>query len=220
MMPTIEVLDMELSTYWLMCILGILFIFLLSIFRKDKYEYSLLQSIFMAAAISFFGILGVCVLGYIQSGFKTINTSFMGALIFTPICVGFFSIIIGKKFLSGMLFSVPGICLMGCLMKFGCYFTGCCGGKIIDGIQIPIQLIEALISLVIFIVILLVEMKKKKYILALYLLLYSVTRFIIEYFRDVRYDFIGMSMGQVTSLVVFGLSLLYFCIINKYHVEM
>lgn len=77
-----------------------------------------------------------------QSGFKSTSLSFMGALIFTPLLVGLIGLILKTNYLNTLSFSITSIAIIGVFMKLGCFFNGCCGGKYINGIEIPIQLIH------------------------------------------------------------------------------
>ena len=215
MMPVIDFFGYELSTYWLCCSVGIWLIILLSILRKDIYQLSTLFALLCALCISIFGIIGVFILGYIQSGFKHFQSSFMGALIFTPIMVGVIGVVFKKRFCQVVSFSIPGICLMGSIMKLGCFFVGCCGGITINGIKVPIQIIESVISLLIFFVVIFCEIKLQLKILIapIYLLTYAFLRFFIEFFRDTERNILGISMGQFTAILVFVLGIVYLVLI-------
>ena len=85
----------------------------------------------------------------------------------------------------------------------------------------PSQLYEALLEGIILFLLLLFFWKKKKFktpgkLSALFLIIYSIFRFIIEYFRvpdqQLGYPLLNLTMGQLISLVFFiiGLSLYYF----------
>lgn len=78
---------------------------------------------------------------------------------------------------------------------------------------LPVQLFEALFNLVLFFVLVWVYKRRKRdgIVLAVYLLLYPVGRFCIEFLRgDERVRMAGLSIAQVVSigLFVFGLVLL------------
>lgn len=80
----------------------------------------------------------------------------------------------------------------------------------------PVQLYEALLSWSIFVVMLIIYRRYKKapalFFLFLYMLLYFVGRFIVEYFKDFRghnWD-ISLDMGQILSILPVLISLVYF----------
>ena len=113
--------------------------------------------------------------------------------------------------------------------RIGCFLSGCCYGiecgfgvyfkySSAPGCQdvkrFPVQLIEALILLVIFLVLLWQYDKKNKtgkFIFKLYLFLYSFCRFFLEFFRGDDYrGFIGFfSTSQIISIIIFVIVLLW-----------
>ncbi len=77
--------------------------------------------------------------------------------------------------------------------RIGCLLAPCCYGKVTDawyGIQmggqkrVPTQLYEAIFLLVLFGLFAYRVLKKKSYNLPLYMVLYGIWRFVIEFFRD------------------------------------
>lgn len=113
--------------------------------------------------------------------------------------------------------------------RVGCYFAGCCYGLPYNGpfariynesvgltpLNIPlfpIQLLEALCLFILFIALLVVYFKSKKYgfSTSVYLMLYSVLRFIIEFFRGdkERGVFMGFSTSQYISVIIFIIGIL------------
>lgn len=117
--------------------------------------------------------------------------------------------------------------------RIGCFCAGCCYGKpasygfgvvytapVSDapvGVRlIPVQLYEAAFNLALFIVMAVIDKKKptNKILLPVYLLSYSIERFVIEYFRydEIRGDFLWFSTSQWISIGLFmcGIIILIF----------
>lgn len=114
--------------------------------------------------------------------------------------------------------------LFHAISRIGCFVGGCCFGiesesfvsieystrifgEIDTSYRIPIQLIEAVFNIVIFIYLLLLLRKDEwinKHILRRYLLIYSIGRFIIEFYRgDLTRGVInGISFSQIVSIVI------------------
>lgn len=109
--------------------------------------------------------------------------------------------------------------------RIGCFCAGCCYGKPYDGIGavvfpegsfaipgvklFPVQLVEAFMLLCISFIILYMQLKKKfYYTIELYLILYAITRFVLEYFRydEIRGRFWGFSTSQWISVALAGAS--------------
>lgn len=106
----------------------------------------------------------------------------------------------------------PALALGHAFGRIGCFFSGCCYGKNTDCFlavsqKHPTQLYEAFGNLIIFFILhnLLKKSHKDGYIFVLYIVMYSVLRFAVEFFRgDDRGVFIfGLSPAQNISIIVF-----------------
>jgi phosphatidylglycerol:prolipoprotein diacylglycerol transferase len=130
----------------------------------------------------------------------------------------------------------PGIALGHTIGRLGCFSAGCCWGKPttswigvkfteraseltgvpIDSALVPTQLIEAGANLLIFVALLWMTRRRafEGQIIFAYLMLYSVVRFTIEFWRDdPRGHVLWFSTSQAIALVLFPVSLalaLYF----------
>ena len=128
----------------------------------------------------------------------------------------------------------PGIALGHAVGRIGCLFAGCCYGKVCDlpiAIKFtnsdslaplnvflhPTQIYSMISNLIIFFTLLWLQ-KRKKFdgmVFLIYIILYSLFRSIIEFFRgdfrgDFIFDFISMSQG-----IGFMVSLIAFVILIK-----
>jgi len=129
----------------------------------------------------------------------------------------------------------PGIALGHAVGRIGCLFAGCCYGKVCDlpiAIKFtnsdslaplnvflhPTQVYSMISNLIIFFTLLWLQ-KRKKFdgmVFLIYIILYSLFRSIIEFFRgdfrgDFIFDFISMSQG-----IGFMVSLIAFVILIKF----
>ena len=118
------------------------------------------------------------------------------------------------------------------IARIGCFLSGCCFGKIYEGVlsinyitiingnidkhmRFPVQLIEALFEFLFFLYLLnLLNSNgwKRKKILIRYLIFYSIFRFMFEYLRgDIRRGLIyGISFSQCISVFIWmSLGFLY-----------
>lgn len=104
------------------------------------------------------------------------------------------------------------------IARLGCLFAGCCYGKeyygflsiyyIVKSVHcFPIQLIEAILNITLGIALWYIKSQNKYMgcLINIYLLSYSVYRFILEFWRgdDVRGIFFGLSSSQYISMTVF-----------------
>jgi phosphatidylglycerol:prolipoprotein diacylglycerol transferase len=125
----------------------------------------------------------------------------------------------------------PGIAVGHAIGRLGCFSAGCCWGKPTNswiGVRftekageltgvptdvslVPTQLIEAVINVLIFAF--LIWLRKRRQfdgqIIFAYLMIYSVARFTIEFWRaDPRGELLGLSTSQFISVVMFPVALL------------
>lgn len=156
-------------------------------------------------------------------GIKNTGIVFYGGLIGLLISYG----ILSKACKQDVyIMDVLAVCipLFHSIARIGCFLGGCCFGKeshshiainytttivsrVVTAYRIPIQLIEAGFNMVLFLYLFgLFRTKewKSKNILQRYLFIYSVGRFIIEFFRGdlVRGVIYGISFSQVISVLI------------------
>ncbi len=118
--------------------------------------------------------------------------------------------------------AAPAIAMFHCFGRVGCFLGGCCYGVESDfgfiyhnsliesanGVRrFPVQLVEAGFELILFFLLwyLLKKGKGKGILFGIYLLIYPIGRFILEFFRGDGYrGFIfGLSTSQFISIFVF-----------------
>jgi phosphatidylglycerol:prolipoprotein diacylglycerol transferase len=125
----------------------------------------------------------------------------------------------------------PSLALGNVIGRIGCFSAGCCWGTPTDswiGVRfteqahqingtpinvalLPTQLFEAGANLVIFVLLLWLRKKRAFYgqIILSYIVLYSVERFVIEFWRaDPREQIMNFSSSQFISLCLFPVALL------------
>jgi len=119
-------------------------------------------------------------------------------------------------------FVAPAIPLFHFFGRIGCFIAGCCYGiesafgftarfSLAEGAngvnRFPVQLLEALFNLLLFFLLDFFRRKNlfRRNIIYLYLLLYSVARFFIEFLRGDAYRgvFFNLSTSQIISVLIF-----------------
>ncbi|MBR1862631.1 MAG: prolipoprotein diacylglyceryl transferase [Ruminococcus sp.] len=224
-------LHIILPSYGVLAFIGFFLALMLLYFRKDKYQvdFTTFLKIFVSGAIGL--IIGSKVLfaitqiPWLIENFTLLNALllipqsgyvFYGGLIGTILGVWLY-VIKTKCCKTDAAFNMiaPAIPLFHCFGRIGCFLAGCCYGKsfhtpvsflgIITFNRVPTQLIESLYELVLFVLCLVVEkVLPKVRLIMLYLPLYAVFRFIIEFFRGdtVRGFLLGLSTSQWVSLMI------------------
>lgn len=99
----------------------------------------------------------------------------------------------------------PFLALAQSLGRIGCLLNGCCYGKTV----IPTQVYSSLSLLLIFIALRIVQQRPHKtgQVFFTYLLLYSIKRFLVEFWRtDNPVVFAHMTLFQIISIIIFVLA--------------
>lgn len=111
--------------------------------------------------------------------------------------------------------------------RVGCLLNGCCFGKVSESgiyfpahkqVLIPTQIYSSLMLIFIFIILRSMQARPHKQgeIFFAYLLMYSIKRFFIEFWRgDSMIMFLGLSLFQITSIIVFCIAVFGLILIRK-----
>lgn len=141
----------------------------------------------------FGGVLGFILTYYLIKKFSKINFNILDAIIVAP----------------------SSVLIAHSIGRIGCFLAGCCYGVHTDGKLglefpgigrvVPTQLIEAIFLLLLFVVVFILTFKFKfKYGAVIYLIVYSVFRFIIEFYRgDERGVSLVLSPSQIWCILLF-----------------
>ena len=152
---------------------------------------------------------------------------FYGGLIGGIVGVFIYSKQFKISFKSLVLILIPVVPLIHSIGRIGCLFAGCCYGMEYNGFGaitffnsllapngiplFPMQIVESICNLIIFIVILITY---KRFLgtyktVGLYLVLYSIVRFILEFFRGdlIRGIYFNLSTSQWISIILFIIGL-------------
>ncbi|MDR1511621.1 MAG: prolipoprotein diacylglyceryl transferase [Endomicrobium sp.] len=127
-------------------------------------------------------------------------------------------------------FFAPALALGHAIGRIGCFFSGCCYGKVsnlpwavmftdkhslaVKGVRLhPTQLYESIANFILFIFLYFYSGKNSKIpgiSLAIYLVIYAISRFVIEFFRDDYRGnhYLGFSISQIISVFLFIIGVL------------
>lgn len=229
--------------YGLMIAIGILAAFWVVDYRCKKYKLNSDTMFWMAVVAVVGGMLGAKILFYITrldeiikdpSVLLSIRSGWVvyGGIIGGVFACWLFCKIKGIRFSEYLDMAVPSVALAQAFGRLGCLMSGCCYGNettsrfflmFTDSDYapnhvhlIPTQPISAALNLAHFFILLFVARKAKKHgqVTGAYLTLYSVGRFIIEFYRgDLERGQVGsLSTSQFIAIFmfVFGAAILYF----------
>lgn len=216
-----ETLILKLNTYNLLIGIGIISAFLVLFFYCkiknvdfDFYKFITLNGIVSLAVGFIFASLFQSLYNYLSNknnGFILGGYTFIGGLIGGSICFLIIYFCFSKNYsqkLSSVISIIPCCITIGhAFGRLGCFCAGCCYGVETDsflGVNFPnlnakvypTQLYESLFLFVLFFVFSYLVLKKDyKQNLSLYLILYGVFRFFIEFLRG---DERGVFIGSIT----------------------
>ena len=206
MLPIINIFNFSISTYAIAFAIGIALDFLLVIYinkffneqRTDViccFPYWIIS--FCIGAKLFYIIENVDLFSSVNyyilsSGFSFTGGMVGGFLVIFLYCMQYK--IKYRNLLQIYIIVFPLTCAFG---KIGCFFAGCCKG--IN--EYPIQIVEALVS---FIITLYIILKiRNKSIIFQYLILYSISRFIFDFWRECRsVMYMNLSFTQFICMIL------------------
>ena len=218
------------SNYLFFIVLSLVLNILVSIIMGVKNRRLKIRIIFKYAILESIGIvLGAKILDIIvnydiymyytnNNMFLKILTSgyaFLGGIFGAILSVAIYSIIVDEDFKELCDIFIPNLFLVYSISKLGCFSAGCCRGISIGEYILPIQLIESIIYICIY---LFVSFRKDRGNNKIYLscLLFGFSRFLVEFFRE-NTGYMYLSISQVLTIVIFiiGIRLYYFEYMKK-----
>lgn len=215
MYPHIQIAGHDLSTYWLVFALGIFLMLGYNIYRSAKHRKKTAETVLMTLYLILTSLVGAKMLYYMENisvlfekGIALNGVSFFGAVFLAPLGVLLLCKLQQKQWKIEMDFYTPSLVLMLAVLRLGCFVSGCCGGTEVTlaGYHIahfPAQLTECVGDLLILGGLLLYEhfWKKKGRLYPFFLVYYGILRFVLEFARDTKKDWLGLSHGQWFSVI-------------------
>lgn len=214
MIPRLLIAGFEISTYWLMFLVGVFAMAISTMKRRNKYALSSMKSNLFVLFLTVVGLLGAKLLycieefdSVLKNGLTLGGVSFFGSVFLIPLAMPLLGRLLGLRPMQTLDLCAPNIAVMIACMRTGCFFTGCCGGHIVTWFgfrfTLPAQLLEIVFDLWIFSFLLSREKNgaTKGGGYPTFLVAYGILRFFLEFVRTTEKDWIGMSHGQWFSLV-------------------
>lgn len=240
MLPYINILGRVIPTYGICMAVGLLVSGLVAYFRAKRFNADANMLIVVMASAVGFGLLGAKLL-YIPATYGLKNAFnemshgdfssltggglvFYGGLIFGTIGGIVATRLVREDVERTAAILIPCVPLGHVFGRIGCYLAGCCYGRPYSGtfglktVQngavctlFPIQLLEALLNVIIFLIIILLLRRLSGYaLLSSYLIMYSIVRFTLEFFRgdELRGSVLFLSTSQLISLILLAASVI------------
>jgi len=213
-------------TYGLFIILSLVLssIFIIVSLKKKKISNkTIFLSLFMTIYfIIIFGLSFTQIVNYIQTGKSTtFGLSSYGGAIGLLLSIFIFNIINIKNnenITETYIISLP---LFYSISKLGCFFSGCCHGITYNSIfsvlyeldgqvlsYFPIQLLESIVFLCIFIFLNYLSNKKNNYVVYIAIIISAIAKFFLDYLRFSHINQF-LSINQIVSIFFIIASLIY-----------
>ncbi len=210
-----------MSEFYVFLFIGALLMFLCIWFASRFYDkIPVWKLLIAAAALTVIGLLGARLMSGIESGNWT-GRSFYGAVFLVPVLMFPVAVILHIPYSIIMDMCAPAGCVMLALLKVKCSIDGCCKGRIFTTsggeFRFPSQKVECVAAILLMIVILLLIRSRKQAgkIYSWYLMLYGVTRLILNQFRETK-PWIGpLAAGTFWSLVAIGIGTAVLVVMRK-----
>ncbi len=169
----------------------------INIIKKSKKSSVLSRPYFFAFVetiiVSVFQFAPVLSLNIVFGKLVNTGTNYFGLCFILPIILMIVFLLLGIQPLKQLDLITPAFALTLITIKLACFCHGCCSGLKWDNglynysteqVEFPIQLVEVGLAVVIFIFLMLWRKKAKEgTMFPIYLILYSGTRFFVEFFK-------------------------------------
>ena len=223
----------KIQSYALFAVIGFFVVSLLALYCVNKKRYDIakfnrnhfISLIGLAIGMKLFGMISV-LLNILWDGQKFDITKIINSgIVFYGGIIGYYITfkILERKHENNFIFDIMAFCfpLFGVFGRIGCFLAGCCYGIESNSIfaiqynrvsvseikqRIPVQLWEAMLDVMIFIIIIILYKKQKLNgkLIYLYFIIYGIIRFILEFFRGdtIRGVYGILSFSQIISIIL------------------
>lgn len=151
--------------------------------------------------------------------------SFFGAVFLVPMAFLLMRKPLREPYDNMMDMFAAGICMMLAVMKVQCLTSGCCGGRVLYydanavAVVFPSQLAELANAVVLMLVLLIMGIKNRNRgrLYPWFMILYGVTRFVLNIFRQewVTYDGPLMPLGNIWSLLALAAGIVWLVVLHR-----
>lgn len=228
MCATIEVMGITIDTYYLMIFVGFVALAISTIVLAPRFGMSRARAVLLAIVVEVVAIIGALLLGFVETGsFGTM--SLFGTILLLPLVmwrIGCYTQVASmRRFLDLALFSVP---LQLMFVRVGCLCAGCCGGiesswgiaDMYGVVRVPVQLIEVICGMACYIVLVALPNTNRhsgtRY--PLYMIMYGVIRFVLEFVRYNERILWGVfTLSHIWALISIAVGVVWYLLAHKFN---
>lgn len=209
-----------INTFPVALITGV-FGMLFCVFKRRKvFSLNFFQCSAFTVLLTITGVAGAMLLYFFECG-SFGGVSFYGSVFLIPIAMPLFGLLFHLHPKQTLDICGPCVAIMIGCMRVNCFLSGCCGGweMCINGFCFnwPTQVIDSIMDFAILAWLLRVEKKKplSGTLYPMFMILYSVMRFFLEFLRDTSKDWLCLSHGQWFALIAVLIGGVWMLILRK-----
>lgn len=184
------------------------------LFAGETYKIPVWKRIVLAVILTGAGVAGAKLMAFIESGSFS-GRSFYGALFFAPVIMIPVAMLMKANVSETLDICAPAECVMLAFLKIDCTIEGCCRGMLLhtaEGgaeVRFPSQITECVNALILMLALLwiLQRGKQKGAVYLWYMVLYGISRFILNSFRETEPFVWIIPAGHFWSLVSIGIGM-------------
>lgn len=211
---TISVGGFTISTYPLMLTIGTAGMLLCVYKRSGLFKLRSWQCCAFTLLLTVVGVAGAMLMYFFETGALG-GVSFYGSVFLIPLLMPLIGFLFHLKPGEAMDLCGPCVAIMIGCMRFSCFLTGCCGGwtACVGSFcfEWPTQMLDSIGDFAIMTWLLYTEEKHPQSgkLYPMFMVLYSVMRFGLEFLRDTAKDWMYLSHGQWFAISALFLGLLW-----------
>ena len=186
------------------------------------YRFRIWKLLLSTVVLTLAGVLGAYLMAWLESG-SFGGRSFYGAVFLPPAIMAFTALLLKLPAEKLIDLSAVGECIMLAILKVQCIRDGCCGGRPVinpfsgESFIFPSQEVELINALVIMVVLLLIISRRKNTgrIYPLYMIIYGISRFVLNLFRDTSPFVWILPAGTFWSLISIAAGFLWLFVLRR-----
>lgn len=209
-----------ISTFPIALTVGVVGMFLCTFKRRKVFSLNVWQSGVFTALLTLVGVAGTMLLYFFETGTFG-GVSFYGSVFLIPLLMPLVGLLFRLKPKQTLDICGPCVAIMIGCMRVNCFLSGCCGGwEMCIGdfcFAWPTQALDSFGDFAIMAWLLKTEKEKPQSgkLYPMFMVLYSIMRFFLEFLRDTPKDWLYLSHGQWFALLAIVIGFIWLLIAKK-----
>ena len=221
--------ELSNTVYIVLLVLSFVGWFVFNYCYRKKYHLTGAQAIILSAVVFPLTYAWTYIIGFVESGFTNWDRHhIVWGFIYIPLFVWALAKVLKCNVKAAIDFIAPGVALSQAIAHIGCTFAGCCYGfscswgvwnPILDTTLFPVQICETIFAFATFFICI-AYAKKHNYcadtrVYPLFLILFGITRFAMEFLRDNHKVFLHMSSPAIHCILMTIVGIVWLLYLRK-----